>query len=108
MIEALVAGSTDPQTIADLAIGKLRSKLPQLKEALEGRFRSHHASMASEILAHIDYLEETIERLSTEVERLIAPFSKQVELLDTIPGVDKRTAEVILGRDRCRHGPLSK
>lgn len=96
MIEALVAGSTDPQTIADLAIGRLRSKLPQLREALEGRFRSHHALMASEILAHIDYLEETIERLSTEVERLIAPFSKQVELLDTIPGVDKRTAEVIL------------
>jgi transposase len=96
MLDALLAGGTDPEALAELAKGRLRAKLPALKEALRGHFRAHHALLVSEILAHVDYLEEAIERLSGEIARVIAPFSRQVELLDTIPGVDRRTAEVIV------------
>src|SRR5918998_6401739 len=52
--------------------------------------------MVGRMLAHIDYLDESIAELSVEIERVIAPFSEQVELLDTIPGVDRRTAEVLI------------
>jgi transposase len=96
MLEALVAGTEDPGVIAELAKGSLRRKLPALREALEGRFGPHHALMVGEILAHIDYLEESIGRLSAEIDRVIAPFLPQVELLDSIPGIDRRTAEVLI------------
>jgi transposase len=97
MLEALVAGSHDPQVLAALAKGRLRTKLPALREALTGRFRTeHHGLLVAQILAHIDYLDETIALLSRRIEELIAPFCEQVALLDTIPGVDKRAAEVIV------------
>ncbi len=96
MLEALISGTTDPEVLAELARGRLRSKIPALREALEGSFSSHHALMVSRILSHIDYLEETIAELSTEIEKVIAPFSEKVELLDTIPGVNRRVAETIL------------
>lgn len=96
MLEALVSGTHDPEVLADLARGRLRQKLPQLREALEGRFRSHHALILGELLGHIDYLDEAIARLSEEAGQRIAPFSEEVALLDTIVGVDRRAAEVIL------------
>ena len=96
MLEALVSGTHDPEVLADLARGVLRRKIPALQEALEGRFRAHHALMVSQMLAHIDYLDEAVETLSAEIERLIAPFSEKVQLLCTIPGVDRRSAEMIL------------
>src|SRR5437870_4324067 len=64
MLDALVAGTTDPQVLADLAKGKLRAKIPALKEALQGRFEAHHALLIGAILAHLDFLDEQIERLS--------------------------------------------
>jgi transposase len=79
-----------------LARGRLRSKLPALGDALEGSFSSHHALMVGKILAHVDYLDESIGELSDEVERVIAPFSEKVELLDTIPGVNRRMAETLI------------
>jgi transposase len=94
MIEALVHGTHDPAVLAELAKGALRKKLPALREALEGHFDPHHALIAGEMLAHIDYLDEAIERLSAEVEAKIAPFSRALELLDTVPGIDRRSAEV--------------
>jgi transposase len=63
---------------------------------LEGRFSAHHGLMVGWMLAHIDYLEESIAELSMEIERVIAPFSEEVKLLDTIPGVERRTAEVLI------------
>jgi len=96
MVTALVEGTHDPEILASLARGALRKKLPALKDALEAHFRSHHAFIASEILAHIDYLDEAIERLSGEVEKVISPFAEQVALLDTIPGVNRRTAETLI------------
>jgi transposase len=96
MLDALTSGTTDPEILAELARGKLRSKIPALREALEGRFSAHHGLMVGRMLAHIDYLDESIAQLSMEIERVIAPFAEEVELLDTIPGVNRRTAEVLI------------
>jgi transposase len=96
MIEALVAGQGDPEALAELARGRLRAKLPALRLALEGRFSRHHARLVSHILAHIDYLDETIVSLSDEIGELVAPFEPQLELLGTITGVGRRAAECIL------------
>jgi transposase len=74
MIEALISGTTDPEVLAELAKGRLRSKIPALKEALEGSFSAHHAFMVGNILAHVDYLEESIARFSAEIERGNAPL----------------------------------
>ena len=96
MLDALVSGTTDPGVLAELAKGKLRKKIPALREALVGRFDTEHALIVSQILAHIDFLEEAIERLSGEIEERIAPFARQRDLLMTIPGVKQRTAEVLI------------
>jgi transposase len=96
MLEALVEGTHDPDVLAGLARGRLRAKLPQLREALEGRFTDHHALIVGEMLGQIDHLDETIARLSERIEEQIAPFSSEVELLRTIPGVDSRSAEVLI------------
>jgi transposase len=107
MLAALVKGTTDPETLADLAKGLLRKKLPDLKDALTGRFSSHHALVVGAILSKLDFLDELIQSLSEEIEVVIAPFERQVELLDTIPGVDKRVAQSLIaeiGVDMSRFG----
>jgi transposase len=96
MLDALVAGTTDPEVLADLAKGRLRAKLPALREALEGRFDHLHAVWVGAILAHLDFLDEQIASLTETIGEQIAPFEKAVELLCTIPGVQRRTAEVIV------------
>ncbi len=96
MLQALIAGTTDPEVLADLALGKLRAKLPALREALQGRFDTEHAIIIGRILAHIDFLDESIAELSTAIEEEIAPFAPAVDALCTIPGVQRRTAEVII------------
>jgi transposase len=96
MLEALLSGTHDPEILADLARGKLRKKLPALGEALQGRFTANHALIVSQILAHIDFLDESIETLSGRIDEVVAPFAEKVALLKTIPGVDKRTAELLL------------
>jgi len=96
MLEALTAGSTDPQVLSELAKGRLRKKLPELRKALEGRFRSHHRFMVAEILTHLDFLDEAIERVSQEVSNRIVPFSQKVEVLDPVPGINQRMAEDVL------------
>jgi transposase len=96
MLEALVAGTTDPEVLAELAKGKLRKKIPALKEALVGRFDREHALIVSAILAHLDFLDEQIQLLSDEIEAQLRPFAAAVELLCTIPGVQQRTAEAVI------------
>jgi transposase len=111
MLRALVSGQRDPHALAELARGTLRRKLPELREALLGRFSRHHALLVGEILAKLDYLEEAIERLSEEFERVIAPFADQVALLDTIPGVDRRMAGALIaeiGVDMSRFGSAAR
>ena len=96
MLDALVQGTTDPEVLAELAKGKLRAKIPALREALVGRFDRHHALLVSAILAHLDFLDEQIQLLSDEISEQLIPFAAAVELLRTIPGVQQRTAEVIV------------
>ena len=96
MLGALIDGTTNPDVLADLALGKLRAKLPALREALQGRFDAHHAIIIGRILAHIDYLDEAIAEISTAIEAQIAPLASAVDALCTIPGIQRRTAEVII------------
>ncbi len=96
MLDALCRGTTDPELLAELARGRLRQKLPALREALEGRFDALHAVLIGAILAHLDFLDEQIERLSEAIEEQLRPFQPAVELLRSIPGVETRTAQVII------------
>jgi transposase len=96
MLDALVCGTTDPEVLADLARSKLRKQIPAPQEALEGRFEPLHALLIGAILAHLDFLDEQIERLSDAIEDQIRPFWPAVELLRTIPGVQQRTAELLI------------
>ena len=96
MLDALISGTHDPDVLAELAKGALRKKIPALREALQGRFTGHHALLIGQMLAQIDFLDETITTLSERIEELTRPFSRQLALLDTIPGVDKRAAEMLL------------
>jgi transposase len=89
MLRALVDGTTDPVVLADLARGKLRQKLPLLQRALQGRFRAHHAFLIQQIFAKIDFLDETLGRLTAEIDRRVTPFEPLLTRLDTIPGVDR-------------------
>lgn len=96
MLEALITGVRDVEALAGLARTRLRSKIPQLRLALEGRFDAHHALMLRMHLDHIDQLSANIVRLDEETDRMIRPFSEQLKHLITIPGVGRRTAEVII------------
>lgn len=96
MLAALVCGTTDPALLAELAKGSMRKKIPALREALEGRFDELHSVWIGAILAHIDFLDEQIHSLTEAIGRQIAPFEPAVELLITIPGVQRRTAETII------------
>ncbi|HZD05020.1 MAG TPA: IS110 family transposase [Longimicrobiales bacterium] len=111
MLQAMVEGTRDPGVLAELARGRLRAKIPALKEALNGRFGPHHALLVGTILSKLEFLEEVISHLSQEISEVIAPFEPQVELLETIPGVDRRSAESILaevGVDMAQFGSSSR
>jgi transposase len=126
MLEALIAGKADPATMADLAKRRMRAKIPLLEPALTGIVRDHHRQLLAMQLAHVDFLDEQITALNTTIETALralsaheplsqpclpraaassaaplagsAPltFPRAVELLDTLPGVDQRGAEVIV------------
>ena len=96
MLEALIAGQTDPAVIADLAKRTLRRKIPDLTEALVGRFNEHHAFMARLFLDHIDAHSADIGRLDARIEEAMAPFRLARELLISIPGFSTKTAEVFI------------
>jgi transposase len=96
MLRALLAGERDPKVLAEMARGRLRNKLPELREALRGRFSAHHALLLRLALEHVEQLERSIAELDTAVDRVIAPFAQARDRLDTITGVGKRAAETIM------------
>lgn len=96
MIEALIAGQRDPATLAGLARGRMRTKIPELTLACTGRFGDQHALMCSLHLEHIDHLTEMITRLDSQIERATDPFDQQLARLTTIPGIGERAAQVII------------
>jgi transposase len=96
ILEALVAGTTDAATLAALAKGRLRTKLPQLEQALVGRVGAHQRFLVARQLAHIDFLDAQIVEVSAEIAERLRPFEDELARLDTIPGVGQRTAEILL------------
>jgi transposase len=96
MLEALIGGESDPNRLAELAKGRLRAKLGDLRLALRGRFGEHHRVMLRVQLDHIDHLDAAIGALDDRVDELMAPFAVLRDLLDTVTGIGKRAAEVII------------
>jgi transposase len=96
MLEALLAGTTDPTLLANLAQGRLRDKRGQLEQALTGVVRTHHRFLLTELLGHIDYLDEAIARVSEAIATRLQGDADSLALLDSIPGVSRRTAEILL------------
>ena len=96
MLTALVDGERDPEVLASFAQGRMRPKIPALVEALTGRFSEHHAFLCRIMLGRVDDLDATIAHLTIQVEAEMAPFQDIVDRLDTIPGVNQRTAQVIV------------
>jgi len=97
MLGALVAGQDDPQVLAELARGKLRSKIPALRQALHGRVTDHHRFLLQLLLDEMTHLEALVARLDARIqEELPAPFAQAIRRLDTIPGINSQAAENIL------------
>jgi len=96
VLDALCAGERDCDTLAAMAQGRLKAKTELLRRSLPGRFNDFHALMTRELLAHIDYLDAAVARLDTQVDELMVPFADARDRLDTIPGVAKRNAEIII------------
>jgi transposase len=96
MIDALICGQRDPEILAEMAEGRMRAKIPQLQDALAGRFNEHHALLCRAMLARIDHADATIDVLGVRIDELLDPYEAAVQLLVTIPGVARRSAQVIL------------
>jgi transposase len=96
MLEALINGERNPNVLAGMARGTMRTKIPALVDALTGRFKPHHAFMARLHLDQIDAHNRTIEALTARIEEAMEPFRDAREALATIPGVSPRVAEVII------------
>ena len=96
MLSALVEGQSDITEIADLALGRLRSKKAELELALQGRFKETHRFIVGELLMQIDSLDESIARFDAQIEKMCLPFEAAVAHLDTIPGVGKTAAQQIV------------
>lgn len=96
MIEALIAGTTDPKVMAAMARGRMQSKRSMLEQALLGVVGTHQRMVLTTQLRHIDFLDQQIEELSNEIEERLHPFAEALERLQTIPGVGRRTAEAVV------------
>ena len=96
MIEALIDGERRGAVLADLALGRMRSKIGDLEMALEGRFGDHHALMCRLHLDHIGHLDAMIAKLDAQVEAMMAPFRAERDLLTTIPGIGPVTAAAVI------------
>jgi transposase len=96
MLDAMIAGQRDPHMLADLAHGRMRVKLPQLRQALTGYFDDHHAFLCASMLRRIDTLTADIAILDARIDELIAPFAAAVGQLDEIPGIGQRSAQELI------------
>lgn len=96
ILAAIVMGKAEPAAMAELSRGRLRHKREQLAKSLTGLVKPHHRFVLSELLCQIDNLDETIMRFDEEIIQYSLPFEKAIALLDTIPGIARRNAEVIV------------
>lgn len=96
MLRAMIGGEADVEKLAELAQGRLREKLPQLKEALDGHVTGHHRFLLERFLSQVDFLEREIETFEAEIEKHAPSLGEAVELLDAVPGVNRVAAWTIL------------
>jgi transposase len=96
MLDAVLAGQTDPQILAALAEGQVRKRTEHLQQALAGTLRPHQRVLVVELLSQIDHLGEAITRLDREIATLLRPLQAELAPLDSIPGGSQRIAEVLL------------
>jgi transposase len=96
MLAALLDGNPDAAAMAQFAHGRMREKIPQLEQALVGSFGPHQRFLVAEQLAHIDYLDALIARVSAEVAARVHPFEEEAGLIDTATGIGQRTAEAVV------------
>lgn len=96
MLAGLIAGEADPEVLAQLAKGKMRSKIPDLIEALTGHFDADHARLASAMLGRLDRVEVALANLDEAIVDASRPWAHQIELLQTIPGVGLKVAQIII------------
>jgi transposase len=96
MIRGLIAGQADPNALAEMARKRLRQKIPQLRQALEGRVRDHHRFQLRLLMEQIDHLEGWVAQLGARIEAVMTPFAESAQRLAMIPGVGPQAAEVIV------------
>jgi transposase len=96
MLRELVAGTEDGAALAELAQGQLRRKRPELQQALTGRMSRHQRFMLGQHLSHIDALDAQIAAVGEEIAERLRPFEAELTILDSIPGIGRWSAEVIL------------
>jgi len=96
MLDALIGGELDAQALSELARGRLRAKLPELRKALEGRVQPHHRFLLTGMLAHIEFLEESLQQVHKEIEQRLAPFEEAMTLAQSVIGIQETTAAAIL------------
>ena len=108
MIEALIAGESDPGKLAALADGRIKAAQADLREALRGRVTKHHRFLLRLHLRQIDAYDDAIAEIDREVDASIEPFRRAVELLSSIPGVSELSARVIIAEIRLDMGRITR
>jgi transposase len=110
MLEALLENKLNAEQMAELAQGRLRPKIPQIIEALEGNSMSeHHRLLLRQILKHMAFIEDMVSELDKEIWEKLRPYEKQVQLACSIPGIGRDAAASILaetGTDMSDDGPF--
>jgi transposase len=102
MIRALIEGQLQPAAMAQLARGKLKEKIPQLTEALQGRVNDHHRFMLRQLLEQLEQIEKQVEAFDARLEEVMSPLEQQmIRRLDEIPGLDQRSAQVVIAEIGC-------
>lgn len=96
IIEALIGGEQRPEWLADKAVSRLRSKRDELRLVLRGEINDHHGYMLRELMEDMERIEDKVVRIEAEIVRRTQPYRKQLERLNTIPGVDWITAWTIV------------
>jgi transposase len=96
MLTAMIDGETDPLRLADMAKGRMRRKIPDLAQALTGNFDANHARLARSMLRRLDLVEQAMAELDQVIVDACRPWQHQIELLQTIPGVGPKVAEVFI------------
>lgn len=98
ILQALIAGQTDPEKLADLAQGNARRKRAQLVEALHGRVRDHHRGLLRVHLEIVTALKQAMADIDAQVGKTLAPIQDSARLLTTMPGVSDVTAQVLVAQ----------